>query len=514
MSIESDHKTTPDSLKAFDRDGELSADEVIDLSDDIYARIVQQVHQICQSVNTSPVMSNLQLSQPVVSHVEEESQQRVSPEPPFPPQSLAESGLSLNQLSELILKHLYLHGSVTGYEISRQLRLPFSVVDEGLAFLKTERSLEVNSGELAGRLSYRFALTEQGRKRSREAFDECRYVGPAPVSIGSYLQQCMQQSTRQIPLTSAQIREAFSQLVIEESLLSRLGPAILSGQSVFLFGAPGNGKTVIAKAIGVLMDRCGGEIFVPYAVSVDRHIITVFDPSLHRSIATELPDDENSQSLINDEPFDQRWRRVKRPVILTGGELSLEMLDLKFHSGSGYYTAPLHMKSNGGVLLIDDFGRQLVPPRELLNRWILPLEERVDYLTLATGKKFAIPFEQLILFSTNLSPRELGDAAFLRRIRHKIFVPPPSEEQYREIFKRSCQARGIRYDDWIVRQLLSSYYNTQRQPKSSDPRDLLDIAESICRFKEQRFHLSEDVLAEAWLECHGDLPKQLVGEED
>lgn len=496
-------------------------EEAVEVPNDIYERIVQQVQQICETVNT-PAHSQIHESfrdvdsQPEVpaSPVEFETSR---PTPPATPGSLAETGLSLNQISDLILKIVYLNGTLTGFEISRELRLPFSVIDEGLSHLKAERSLEVSSGDLAGRLSYRFSLTEQGRNRSREAFDNCRYVGPAPVSLSDYFKQCLAQATRNVPLSREDLKLAFQDIVMEESLFSRLGPAILSGQSIFLFGTPGNGKTMVAKAIGAVMDRCGGEIYVPYAVSVDRHIITVFDPSLHHSSSDESETSDTARhtesGILEENDIDQRWRRIRRPVIMTGGELSLDMLDLKFHAGSGFYTAPLHMKSNGGVFLLDDFGRQLVPASELLNRWILPLEERIDYLTLSTGKKFSIPFEQLIVFSTNLNPDDLADDAFLRRIRHKIPIPPPSESQFRSIFRKCCEQKKIRYDDWIVTQLLNNHYNSQRPLKSSDPRDLLDIVQSICRFKEQKFHLSEEVLTEAWRECQGVKTGSVVGEE-
>lgn len=515
-----------DSLEINRPIGDGVSGDAIDLPDDIYDRIVKQVQQICHSVS----LPNESVEQPCIENIPESSATTQSTETfepethsfeiriPQAPHSLDESGISLSQLAELILKLIYLNGSCTGFEIAKQIRLPFSVVDEGLAFLKGERALEVNAGEIAGRLSYQFALTDQGRKRAREAFDECRYVGPAPVSLESYLQQCLNQSTRHIALSRDQIRDAFGEIVIENALFNRLGPAILSGQSIFLFGSPGNGKTLIAKAIGKLMNRCGGEIYIPYAITVDRHIITLFDPSLHQTIQhdsrTQELLNERSEVTLTQNEVDQRWRLIKRPVIMTGGELSLDMLDLKYHATSGYYTAPLHMKSNGGVFLLDDFGRQLVPPAQLLNRWILPLEERNDYLTLSTGKKFAIPFEQLIIFSTNLSPESLVDDAFLRRIRHKIPVPAPSETQFRQIFRKCCDERSVRYDDWIVTQLMSSYYSRNRLPKSSDPRDLLDVAQSICRFREQRFHLSEEILAEAWRECHGELQTHLSGAED
>jgi len=233
-------------------------------------------------------------------------------------------------------------------------------------------------------------------------------------------------------------------------------------------------------------------IFIPYSLVVDQHIITLFDPSIHSAVGV----DQSSE-------WDQRWRVVKRPVVVSGGELTLGMLDLRTHSDGDVLTAPLHIKANGGVFLLDDFGRQLVDPRQLLNRWILPLEDRHDYLTLPTGKKFAIPFEQLILFSTNIPPEDLVDQAFLRRIRHKIEVSYPSEESYRQIFKLVCQQRDIKYDDWIVSHLLTNLYTPQIPPKSSDPRDLLDVIEGMCRFSGNRAHLSEELVCAAFQKCLG-----------
>jgi hypothetical protein len=470
--------------------------EAVELSEEVYARILEQVQQIQEGISTE---TSTEL--PASEHPR--ADESCPADAPRAPATLDETGISLGQLSDLVLKLLYLHGTLSGFEIGRHVRLPFSVLGEALDFLKTERCVEVSSGELVGPLSYRFLLTDRGRTRSRDAFASCRYVGPAPVSLDQYTDQCRRQSVRNVTLTPNQLEQAFSDLVLEPGLLHRLGPAVCSGQAIFLYGSPGNGKTVIAKGLGQLLNRCGGSIFVPYAVSIDNQIIAVFDPTIHRVIETEPSRGAAEPLVVEGEQPDKRWRQILRPVVMAGGELSLEMLDLRHHPSSGFYTAPIQLKANGGVFLIDDFGRQLVPARELLNRWILPLEERSDYLTLATGKKFAVPFEQLTIFSTNLRPEELVDAAFLRRIRHKIEVGPPTEKQFREIFRRCCERLDIKYDDWIITRLLSTQYAADLPPKASDPRDLMQVVAAICRFRGEKPHLSEGIIFEAFQECLG-----------
>jgi predicted ATPase with chaperone activity len=297
-------------------------------------------------------------------------------------------------------------------------------------------------------------------------------------------------------------------MIIRNNLLQELGPAACSGKSIFVYGPPGNGKTMIAKALGNFLNMYGGDIYVPYALFAESSIITVFDPTIHRPTdnadVLDQISSENEGGSITDPffsrtspPFDLRWRRVRRPVVITAGELTLDMLDLRYNSSSNFYTAPLHIKANCGVFLIDDFGRQIVSPRDLLNRWILPLEERIDFLTLATGRKFAIPFEQLIIFSTNLDPRELVDEAFLRRIQHKIQVGPPDRALYTEIFRLCCAQRSIDFNPKCLAFLYEKFYDQGKSPRSSDPRDLLEIVRSICRFRRQDVVITEELIAEA-----------------
>lgn len=435
--------------------------------------------------------------------------------PPSPPKSLGETGLTLSQLCDLILKQMYLDGVITGFDAASRLRLPFGIVDDALQHLRDNRLAEVTSGELLGRLSFRFQLTEAGRSQARDAFEQCRYVGPAPVTLRSYVEQCRRQSVSKVRCDFDMLERAFAGQVIRPGLLDEIGPAVCTGQAIFLHGSPGNGKTIIARRLGKLLNEQAGDIYVPYALLVDSSIITLFDPAVHQTtddaalqaadlqaVHRERPSQSDTQGQSKRleamrEVVDQRWRRVRRPVITTAGELTLEMLDLKYHEVSNYYTAPAHIKANGGVFLLDDFGRQQILPRDLLNRWILPLEERIDYLTLATGKKFSVPFEQLVIFSTNLNPVDLVDDAFLRRIRHRIHVGPPTRELFRQIFEMCCQQRQIRFDEGVIRYLFSNHYSLTRPPRWSDPRDLLEIIEGICRFREVAICLDDNLIAEA-----------------
>jgi hypothetical protein len=426
------------------------------------------------------------------------SEYGVQPNAPRAPLSLQECGLSLMQVCDLVLKQLYLGGNLLSVDMAKQARLPFPVIEEALQFLKDEKCAEVTAAEVIGRVSYRFALTDLGRVRARESFEQCRYVGPAPVPLEQYVNQCLLQSVTGTVCHIDELRDAFTNLIIHRNLLEELGPAVCSGKSIFLYGPPGNGKTMIAKGLGRFLNLHGGEIYVPYAIQAENSIITLYDPTVHQ--ATDNDDlhgaemggggqpQTGAQRIMHASPPDSRWRRM-----------TLEMLDLRYNATSNYYQAPMHLKANGGVFLIDDFGRQMVSPRDLLNRWIIPLEERIDHLTLATGRTFKVPFEQLIIFSTNLDPKQLVDDAFLRRIRHKILIDSPSREMYTAMFQLTCQTRNLEFCQDSLNYLYRAYYDAGRAPRASDPRDLLEIVVSICRFRGLKPQLTEALISESAL---------------
>ncbi|MFO0809136.1 MAG: ATPase [Gemmataceae bacterium] len=434
---------------------------------------------------------------PVVSEWDSAS----APEAPTSPETLREAGLNPGLLHDMILRTLYQSGVMLGLDLAKFLCLPFKIVEEGIRFLKDEKCVEVTGGEIIGRVSYRFALTDLGRRRAQDAATQCAYVGPAPVPLEDYVEQTYRQAVTGLACNPDTLRSHFSHLVLKEDLFNAIGPAIISGKSVFIYGPPGNGKTAMARAIGDFMNSAGGSIYVPHAIQAEGGIITIYDPSLH-----QLDDERHGsgdetdariRELLNTGTVDARWVRIRRPVIVTGGELNLDMLDLRYNAAANFYQAPLHVKANGGVFLIDDFGRQLVSPKELLNRWILPLEDRHDFLTVASGKKFQVPFEQLIIFSTNLDPKDLVDDAFLRRIRHKVQVHAPSREVYEKIFGAVCKRLGMSTSADSIEYLYNRYYNQGRTPRASDCRDLLEIVQSICRYRRQPVHLTRDLMAEA-----------------
>jgi predicted ATPase with chaperone activity len=426
-----------------------------------------------------------------------------APEAPSAPETLQQTGLSTGFLTELILRTLYSRGGMLGLDLSKHLCLPFRVIQESLTFLKQEKAVEILGGDLIGSVSYRFNLTDVGRRRAQESMQMCAYVGPAPVPLEDYVEQTYRQAVTAIDVSPESLRAAMGHLVISDELFAAVGPAIVSGKSVFIYGPPGNGKTAITQSVGTFMNQCGGDIYVPFAfVTEGNSIVTVYDPAVHHRAeddgAERLEDNEATiRRLMNNGTVDPRWVKIRRPVIITGGELTLSMLDLRYNPDSNYYQAPLHVKANGGIFLVDDFGRQLCSPKELLNRWIVPLENRVDYLSLSSGQQFQVPFEQLTMFSTNLDPKQLVDDAFLRRMRHKVEITAPERPTYEKIFNNYVKKLGMNPCPEAIDFLYERYYGQGRTTRASDSRDLLETVQSICRFRRIPVQLTRELIIEA-----------------
>jgi hypothetical protein len=422
-----------------------------------------------------------------MSVVAEFTRRVAQPTPAAPPVTLAETGLHPDTLHHLMLKTL-IAGEASGTGLADKLRLPYSVLDAMLQHARVEKLVEVRGAAGTGTAGYRYALTDLGRDRAGQFLDICRYVGPAPVPLAqfnAYVHACM---TARPHVDRDRLATGFTDLIVNKAMYDQLGPAVNSGKALFLYGAPGNGKTVIAEGIGRAL---GSDMFIPHAIDVDGQVITMFDPVNHVPIAG--PD--SSQSVIASAVLDRRWERIRQPVVVVGGELTLEMLDLSFNTIAKFYEAPIQMKALGGVFVVDDFGRQRIPPRDLLNRWIVPLESRVDYLTLHTGRKFEIPFNVFIIFATNLKPESLADEAFLRRIPYKILAKNPTFEEYGQIFELNCRKRGLPFDTVLVDYLDRKYYKPRKlQMRACHPRDLVSQVVDICRYQGREPALTRELL--------------------
>ncbi len=400
---------------------------------------------------------------------------------PPSPRTLEETGLGRGFLTELACKMLYFGGVMTLGTLAEELCLPVSLCWDVLEFMKKERLAEVKKGGDI-RASYVYALTDLGRERTREYLQISGYVGPAPVTLSQYTGVARQQTIRDMEVTRETMRRVFEGIVLAPGLLDRLGPAVNSGRSIFFYGPSGNGKTFLAERLSHVLS---GGIFIPHALAVDNQVIRIFDPVIHRRIDTG-PEPASARALLQeDHPgIDRRWVLCERPVVVAGGELTLAMLDLSFDTVSKFYEAPLQVKANGGVFLIDDLGRQLVRPFDLLNRWIVPLEKARDYLTLQNGKKFEVPFDQIILFSTNIEPRELADLAFLRRIGYKIKIDYLREEEYVAICRQVCARLGLEFRPEAIRYLLDMEHGGRGVRLSAcHPNDILSRVVEICRYE-------------------------------
>ena len=397
------------------------------------------------------------------------------------PQQVRRTGVRKGLLEDLALKTLYLHGEMSLAELSEHTRLGLGVIEEIFQFFRKEQLCEVKG--MAGG-SHRIVASAQGKQRAADLLMLNQYVGPAPVSLADYVARVDMQSVQRVTLNSSDVDRAFCQLVLKNEMLARLGASVASGTSIFLYGPPGTGKTTIANCIpGVYNDS----VLIPYAIEVDNQIITVYDPGVHR----------RSSEPISDES-DQRWVLCQRPRVLAGGELCAEMLDLQFSKTTQFYTAPLQMKANNGVLILDDFGRQRMRPDELLNRWMTPLDRRIDFLTLPGGRKFEVPFDLLLVFSTNLDPVQLADEAFLRRIPNKMYLDYADPEEFIEVFRRECQVRSLPCREELPYYLAQCITQEMKQPLSHCyARDLINQVFWAARYANVEPQLTRDTLRQA-----------------
>jgi hypothetical protein len=388
---------------------------------------------------------------------------------PHAPDSLEATGLSAALVEEHLLRCLYGVPQSTGAQLAAACGLSFQAgVGAILDSLRQDHQVEIRGQRGIGEAGYAYALTSKGTPRALEALEKTLYRGPLPVPIADYIASVEKQPLSPDLVSVKRVRQAFADLLAPDALVDKIGPSIMLGSALFLFGSPGNGKTAMAERISrVLSDP----IYLPHAIEVDGAIVKLFDPLVHRRVeCASVPG------------LDQRWVQVQRPFVTAGGELTLSGLDLLWSQAGRYYEAPLQLKANGGVLLIDDFGRQQVRPIDLLNRWIVPLEKHVDYLTLVTGKRVQVPFKQMLVFATNLEPGDLADEAFLRRIRFKLRIADPTRDEFQEVFSRECIARGLNYSADGVRYMLDRWWGANRPLRMCQPRDLVEQIVAIAKY--------------------------------
>ncbi|MFN8454657.1 MAG: ATP-binding protein [Anaerolineae bacterium] len=414
-----------------------------------------------------------------------------------PPSSLDELDINQGQVVDILLRLTYNEGEVGATRAEEVVKLPYRLIDDLLAWMQQEHLLEVAKavGSL-GRRGYVYSLTDGGRARAKEAFERTQYVGPAPVPLEKYTKAVLAQAAVE-KLSRAQVQQALTHLILPQNFDRKIGPAVNAGSSLFLYGPPGNGKTTISEAIAHMLGS-GEPIWMPYAVTVGGAIIQIYDSLIHKFSKEERGG------------ADQRWGLFQRPSVMVGGELTMEHLDLRYEPVAKFYEAPLQMKANCGMFLIDDFGRQQISPTQLLNRWIVPLETRIDFLRLNSGMTFQIPFKQLLVFSTNLDPDDLVDGAFLRRIQIKVGVFGPDEKMFYRIFENQAQTLGfptIDRDSFLY--FLNEWYRKTGKPlQSVHPRDILKAVKVLCEYANEPLHMTPELIDEA---CHGYFVKAKDG---
>ncbi|HLW78340.1 MAG TPA: hypothetical protein VKU44_01970 [Terriglobia bacterium] len=398
------------------------------------------------------------------------------------PKTVESLGVRRNVLEELALKILYMSVELTLRELSHRMRVSLSVIQEIFGAMRKGLLVEIK-GISEG--TYLITPTSEGKARALELLSLNHYVGPAPVSLSDYVERVRSQSVRNFAVQPAEVERAFRHLVLNRQMMNQLGTALVSGTSIVLYGSTGTGKSSVAEAIPeVYHDR----VWVPYAVEIDSQIITVFDPTVHRQVEQPATEEET----------DERWVLCRRPRVTVGGELTIDMLDLQFHPVSKFYVAPVQMKANNGALIIDDFGRQRMRPEELLNRWTVPLDRSVDFLTLVGGRKIDVPFDLFVIFATNLDPAKLADEAFLRRIHNKIKVDFMEREQFKEIFRRLCDQFGLAYESSVVDALVETLTRELKQPlRACYPLDIIQQIRWAAQYQGVAPRLDRDTIAQA-----------------
>ncbi|MEZ5351641.1 MAG: hypothetical protein R2762_03330 [Bryobacteraceae bacterium] len=413
------------------------------------------------------------------------------------PETIAETGISDTMIEHLIMKTLYFRSETLGRDLSILLGLKFSVIEEKVEFLKRQYQVQVKKSMGMGAISAVYSLTESGRQLARDYLEANHYAGRVPVPLAQYTEMVLEQRRPDSWLTPEMLKRAFSHMVVGDGLLSAIGPAVNAGKSFLIYGQPGNGKTYLAEALFDLDDE---PIYIPYAIEAQGMVIQLFDPLYHTPV--EEVAEDSLLAFARQPTHDMRWVRVRRPFIVTGGELELPMLDLAYNETAKYYDAPLQLKANNGIYLIDDFGRQKATPAEILNRWIVPMERRVDYLTFKNGTKMHAPFECFLIFSSNPKPEHLGDEAFLRRIQYKMLMRNPGEDEFREIFRRFCAGIELSYDPPLLDRFIQKHYrNTGKKRRRCHPRDVLTHAVDLIRFERRMWRLTDEVLDHAFETC-------------
>jgi len=402
---------------------------------------------------------------------------------PRQPDSMRTAGVTEAMLERLILKYLYHVGMGTTRGVANQVKLPFKLIEPHLRQLRADKHIDLVGTTATG--DFQYGVTESGRERGKRYTLECTYYGAAPVSLEAYVDSVAAQTIEGQVVTADALKQAFNGLIINTAMLNRLGPAINSGRGMFLFGEPGNGKTSIAERV---TGAFGSTVWIPRAIAIDGDIIRIFDPSVHEEV-----EEQHGGGLLDSTEIDGRWAQIKRPTVIAGGELTMDELEVTKNSQSNICEAPLQMKSNCGTLVIDDFGRQKMPVDVLLNRWIVPLEKRYDFLNLPSGKKIQVPFDQLIVFSTNLEPKDLVDGAFLRRIPYKIEVPDPSVDEFRELLGIMCRIMDFEPKEDAFDYLIDTHYKAVGRPyRLCQPRDLLLQVRNFCNFHQKPLEISAE----------------------